>query len=82
MGVVQEQHYTIIKEPGAQYVNHVTPDDGSVRSITEERANCVISANSLSTLQNVICDSTAVNTGQVRESLSVLNCSLKDPFNG
>ena len=34
-GVVQEEHYTIIKEPGDAYVNDVTPDD-SAGSITEE----------------------------------------------
>ena len=44
-GTIQE-HYTIIKEPFSQYVNHVTPDDGSALSIADEIANCIVATNS------------------------------------
>ena len=64
-GTIQEEHYTIIKEPSSQYVDNVTPDDGSARSIVDKIANCITATNSLYTLHGVICDSTAVNTGRV-----------------
>ena len=50
-GTIQEEHYTIIKEPSYQYVDHVTPDDGSARSIADEIANCIVATNSLDTLR-------------------------------
>ena len=54
--IIQEEHYTIIKELSSQYVDRVTPDDGSARSIADEIANCIVATNSLDILQGVICD--------------------------
>ena len=31
---IQEERYIIIQEPGSQYVDHVTPNDDSARSIS------------------------------------------------
>ena len=58
-GTIQKERYTIIKEPGSQYVDHVTPDarssrasqsvicdDGSARSIASELISCIIETNS------------------------------------
>ena len=64
-GTIQEERYTIIKNPGSQYVDHVTPDDGPVRSTASELISCIIAANSEDTLQAVICDGTAVNTDRM-----------------
>ena len=35
-GTIQEERYTIIKEPRSQYLDHVTRDDGSARSIASK----------------------------------------------
>ena len=59
------EHYTNIKEPGAQYVDCVALDGGSACSITEEIVHCIIATNSVDTLQGAICDGTAVDTGRV-----------------
>ena len=42
-GTIHEESYTIIKEPGSQYVDYVTPGDGSVRSIASELITVVAS---------------------------------------
>ena len=45
-------------------MDHVTPYDDSARSIASELISCIITTtNSEDTLQAVICDGTAVNTG-------------------
>ena len=49
-GIIQEEHYTIITEPSSQYVDDITPDDGSARSIADEIANSIVATNSLDTL--------------------------------
>ena len=64
-GAVLEEYYTIIKEPGARCVDHVTPDDGSACFITEEIVHCTMATNSVDTLQAVFCDDSAVDTGRV-----------------
>ena len=79
-GTIQKEHYTIIKEPSSQYVDHVTPDDGSARSIADEIANCIVATNSLDTLPGVICDGTAVNTGRVSGVKKRLELFLERPL--
>ena len=79
-GTVQEEHYTIIKGPSSQYVDHVTPDDRSARSIADEIANCIVATNSLDTLQGVICDGITVNTGRVSGVIKRLELFLERPL--
>ena len=79
-GTILEEHYTIIKEPSSQYVDHVTPDDGFARSIAVEIANCIAATNSLDTLQGVICDGSAVNTGRVSGVIKCVELFLERPL--
>ena len=79
-GTIQEECYTIIKEPGSQYVDHVTPDDGSARSIASEVISYIIATNSEDTQQAVICDGTAVNTGRVSVVIKRLELFLERPL--
>ena len=80
-GTVLEEHHIIIKEPGAQYVDHVAQYNGSACSITK-KYSIVIATNSVDTLQGVICDDTAVNTGWVGGVIKKLELFWKDHFNG
>ena len=77
---IQEERYTIIKEPGSQYVDHVTPDDGSARSLVSELISGIVATNSKDTLQAVICDGTPVNTGRVSGVLKHLDIFLERPL--
>ena len=77
---IQEEHYTIIEEPGSQYVDQITPDDGSARSITGELISCVNGTNSEDTQQAVICNGTAVNTGKVSGVIKRFELFLKRPL--
>ena len=79
-GTVLEEHYTIIKEPGAQYIDHVTPDDGSACSTTGERVYCIVATNSVDKLHGFICDGTAVNTGWVGGVIKQLELFLEKPL--
>ena len=60
-------------------MDHVTPDDVSARSIASELITCIIATNSEHTLQAVICDGTAVNTGRVSVVLKRLELFLEKP---
>ena len=60
--------------------DHVTPDDGSARSIADEIANCIVATNSLDTLPGVVCDGTAVNTGRVSDVIKRLELFLERPL--
>ena len=79
-GTIQEERYTIIKEPSSQYVDHVTPDDGSAYAIASELFSCIIATNGEGTLQAVICDGTAVNTGRVSGVIKRLELFLERSF--
>ena len=80
-GTVLEENHIIIKELGTQYVDHVAPYNGSACSITK-KYSIVIATNSFDTLQGVICDATAVNTGWVGGVIKKLELFWKDHFNG
>ena len=42
-GVVQEEHYSVVAEPGGQYLFHFTPDEGDKeKSAAEKIANILV----------------------------------------
>ena len=45
-GTIKEEHYSIIKEPGSINVDHVTPDCGSSKAVSDEIINCIVDTNS------------------------------------
>lgn len=60
----REEHITIVKEPGSQFVGYTTPAEGTAEKIQESIANFLIGKNySLNNLVALSCDGTAVNTG-------------------
>ena len=61
-------------------MDNVTPDDGSARSIASKLISCIIATNSEDTLQAVICDGTAVNTGRVSGVIKRLELFLERPL--
>ena len=48
--------------------------------MTEELANCIVATNSFDTLQGVICNGTAVNTGRLSGVIMRLELFLERPF--
>ena len=61
---VNEEHVSIVIEPGSQYTGHFTPETGSAKNISTGLINCF--KNNRDDLNNLIavgCDGTAANTG-------------------
>ena len=48
--------------------------------MTEELANCMVATNNFDTLQGVICNGTAVNTGRLSGVIMRLELFLERPF--
>ena len=77
-GTFLEERYAIVKEPGAHYVDHVTPDDGSACYITEEIVYCIITTNSVAVerMVAVVTQAAELKTGCQSRLRTILNCIL------
>ena len=62
--IIQEEHITVLKEPGSKHVSHLTPKSGSSEDIASELTN-LIDSNNFPILA-VGCDGTVVNTGHIK----------------
>ncbi len=60
-----EDHYSLVQEPGSQYLGHTTPDSGSALSVSESILSFIStkSPEILESLQVLGSDGTVVNTG-------------------
>ena len=56
-----EDHYPVIAEPGGKYISHVTPSDGTGRTLAKELVS-VIQENNLK-IKVLGMDGCSVNTG-------------------
>lgn len=76
-----EEHLSLIQEPGSGYLAHVTPADGSAKSITSSITQ-FLSHNNISTdkLVAVGCDGTNVNTGRNGGVIRFLEEHYSKPF--
>lgn len=63
--LIKEDHYSLVQEPGSEYIGHVTPKSGSAKDIS----TCIISyiqeeiPETMNSIEAVGCDGTVVNTG-------------------
>lgn len=59
-----EEHITIVKEPGSKFVGYTTPESGTGLQIQKAIVNFLVSEGySMNYLVAINCDGTAVNTG-------------------
>lgn len=59
-----EEHVTMLKEPGSFFIGYVTPINGDAATILTEMSNYLRAEDySLDHLVAILCDGTAVNTG-------------------
>lgn len=62
--IITEEHYTLIQEPGSEYIGHISPNSGSAEDITASISTFICSnVIDTSNLSAVGCDGTAINTG-------------------
>ena len=62
-GVRKETHYTIVEEPGGEYLTHLTPEGGKGQDIANAILTWLGESSQLEGLKILGADSTAVNTG-------------------
>ncbi|CAH2098548.1 unnamed protein product [Euphydryas editha] len=79
--IVQEEHITIIKEPGYLYVGYVVPESGTSKNIEKAIYSFLATENmSLESLMAVGCDDTNINTGKVGGVIYLLKRRLSRPL--
>ena len=72
--VEQVEHYTVLREPGGQYLTHVTPTSGKGVDIAEEVVTVVRENGGVCRVLG--CDGTSVNTGIHTGALREIQLSL------
>ncbi|XP_050508651.1 uncharacterized protein LOC126885902 [Diabrotica virgifera virgifera] len=77
---IQEEHISLIEEPGSAYFGHVTPNSGSAKDIVSSILS-YMSDNSIdnSNIKALGCDGTATNTGTLQGAVLLLERALKHP---
>lgn len=72
-----EEHISLVKEPGSEYIDHVTPDGGTAAAISA----CMMNSGLITeTLLAVGCDGTPVNTGTNGGAIKLIEDSLNRPL--
>lgn len=78
---IKEEHYSIIKEPGSDYLSHVSPNSSSAKDITASIVSCLTERGvSLEFLDVVGCDGTNTNTGWKGGAIRQLEVHLGRPL--
>ena len=73
--VKQVEHYTVLREPGGEYLTHVTPSSGKGVDIAAEMVSVVRESGGKCIVLG--CDGTSVNTGIHTGSLREIQLELK-----
>ena len=58
---IEEEHYTVLQEPGSKYLTHLTPESSRAESVSQSILSFLNGQNM--DLKAVGCDGTVVNTG-------------------
>ena len=75
-GVRKETHYTIVEEPGGEYLTHLTPEGGKGQDIANAILTWLEESSQLEGLKILGADSTAVNTGPKNGALHLIEEGL------
>lgn len=76
-----EEHVTMVKEPGSKFIGYVTPNKGDANEIvTAMNAFLLKEDFSLCNLVGILCDGTAINTGNKNGVICQLERILERPF--
>ncbi|KAI6655352.1 hypothetical protein LOD99_2187 [Oopsacas minuta] len=73
-----EEHYTVLSEPGNQYVAHITPSSGKAKDIAKELTDLCRERNS--NLMAVGVDGVRVNTGIYNGCIRLLELEFTKPL--
>ena len=79
--IISEEHISIVFEPGSSYFTHVSPNNGTSKSIAKEILDALKSKSiDLEKIQAIGCDGTAVNTGVKKGVIRILETTLERPL--
>lgn len=78
---VTEEHIVILAEPGSKYMGHVSPENGTAKSIKDSITKFLKDSlgDDLSTIDVIGCDGTVVNTGFKNGVIRQIELSLGKP---
>ena len=77
---IKEEHYVLVSFPSRSYVEHVVPESGRSDDISREILSVVRGSQSEATLQALVCDGTAVNTGVSNGVIRKIELYLQKPL--
>lgn len=78
---IQEEHISLVEEPGSKYMGHLAVKSGSAREISDCIAQFIETAQmKKDEIKALGCDGTAVNTGQKGGVIRLLETKLGKPF--
>ena len=77
-----ENHYSLLQEPGSQYIGRVTPKAGDASSICDTITDYLTSSTNDKVLELAIAGSngTVLNTGMAKGLLRCLEVKLRHPL--
>lgn len=79
--VMVEEHITVLKEPGSQYLGHISLKSGNARAIANALfAFFVHKSIPLTKIVAIGCDGTAINTGVKAGVIKLVESKLKRPL--
>ena len=62
-GIIKENHYSVVEEPGGLYLTHLTPDGERGQYLADGLLGWLTECSQLNNCEVIGADSTAVNTG-------------------
>lgn len=79
--VIIEEHVSLVKEPGSEYIGHVSVNVGTAKNIGEHIVRYMSYVDiDLTKLVAIGCDGTAVNTGPKGGIIRIMELKLKRPL--
>ena len=79
---IKEEHITLVREPGSQYLGHIAVNRGSAKAISDGISQALQVNNHIqdNSIIAVGCDGTAVNTGPKGGAIRLLELNLDKPL--
>ncbi len=78
--LIWEGYVVVIEEPGAKYVDHITPNSCSAKAIKKKLQDLISENGSDQSVQVIGADSTSVNTGRRGGVIRCLELHLQCPL--
>ena len=75
-----EEHYTIVEEPGSNYIDHLIPNSGRAQDVAKELISFIHDNRSKESLQALGCDGCPTNIGKHSGIIRTIEVALNRPL--